>query len=259
MNPAPARVVGASALALGVLVTTAACSALSTPPTAEKPDFAPSTSPPATAASPAGPIALTAAQAQAALVTEADLGEPWAPTQGVAVWHDGLLKATTELPDCRRLLDALYAEEPFGANARPQAVIGLDDIQDESQLRYQVVTQNPADVDRTLAWLRTLPQKCAQFTATTAQGTVLDGQVTDAALSAVGNARQGLRVTLAGATPDDEPVLLTLDVAVVRVGDDAIGLTHGGLGDVPSPVTQMAVELGAQRLAQVRKQGRVKV
>jgi hypothetical protein len=138
-------------------------------------------------------------------------------------------------------------------------VIGLDDVWNESQLRYQIVTRNPADVDRAIAWLRTLPRKCAGFTATTAQGSPLDVQVTDAALPAVGDARQGLRVTLAGATLNDEPVLLTLDVAVVRVGDDAIGLSHGGLGDVEPAVTQAAVQLGAQRLADIRKRGRTQI
>ena len=34
--------------------------------------------------------------AQAALVTDADLGEPWTPTQGVATWHDGVLKAKAD-------------------------------------------------------------------------------------------------------------------------------------------------------------------
>ncbi len=257
MNPAPARVLGVSVLALGGLLVTAACSALSTPPTAQKPDYAPSTTPAGTSAP--SPAALTQAQAQAALVTEADLGEPWTPTQGAAIWHDGLLKATTGLPDCRRLLDTLYAEEPFGPGAPPEAVISLDDVWNESQLRYQIVTRNPADVDRAIAWLRTLPKKCARFTATTPQGDRLDGQVTDAALPAVGDARQGLRVTLAGATLNDEPVLLTLDVGVVRVGDDAIGLSHGGLGDIEPEVTQAAVQLGAQRLADVRKLGRTPI
>ena len=257
MTSSPARVLAASALALGALLGTASCSALSTPPTAEKPDFGATTTAPTT--SPGGAPALTQAQAQAALVTAADLGEPWAPTQGVATWHDGLLKATAQRPDCRRLLETLYAEDLFGANTRARAVIGLDDVWNGSQLRYQVVTQSPADVNRTLTWLKTLPERCAEFTVTTDNGTVQDVQVTDAGLPGVGDARQGLRITLSGATLNDEPVLLTLDVAVVRVGDDAIGLTHGGLGDVSPDVTQAAVQLGAARLADVRKHGRAQI
>ncbi|MEU0073910.1 hypothetical protein ABZ027_30830 [Streptomyces sp. NPDC006332] len=256
-SPARARSLAASALALGALLGTASCDALTTPPTAEKPDYAATTAAPT--ASPGGTPALTQAQAQAALVTAADLGEQWAPTQGVATWHDGLLKATVQRPDCRRLLDTLYAEDLFGANTRARAVTGLDDVWNGSQLRYQVVTQSPADVDRTVAWLKTLPAKCAEFTVTTAHGAVQNVQVTDAGLPGVGNARQGLRITLSGATLNDEPVLLTLDVAVVRVGDDAIGLTHGGLGDVSPDVTQAAVQLGAQRLAEVRKTGRAQI
>jgi hypothetical protein len=253
MTPPPSRALAASVVSLCALLTATGCSALSTPPTAQKPDFAPTTTPPGASASSsaAGAPALTRAQAQAALVTEADLGEPWVPTQGAAIWRDGLLKATTELPDCRRLLDVLYAEELFGANARARAVIGLDDVWNESQLRYQVITHSPADVDRTLAWLRTLPRKCAEFRATTAHGNLQDVQVTDAALPETGDARQGLRVLLSGATLDGDPVQLTLDVAVVRVGDDAIGVTHGG------PDTEAAVQLGTQRLTEIRKQGRV--
>lgn len=253
----------AAGLALCALLSTTACSALSTPPTARKPDYAPATAAPTPTkrapATPAGPAALTTAQAQAALVTEADLGEPWMPTQGAATWHDGLLKATTDKPDCRRLLDTLYAEEPFGADAPARAVIGLDDLWNESQLRYQVITRPSAELDRTLAWLRTLPEKCARFTATTGPGYVQGVQVVDAGLPEVGDARQGLRVVLTGETPDGEPTVLTMDLAVVRVGDDALGLTHGGLGEVSPEITQAAVQLGAQRLTEVRRTGRVQV
>jgi hypothetical protein len=56
-----------------------------------------------------------------------------------------------------------------------------------------------------------------------------------------------------------EPVTLTVDVAAVRVGEDAFTLTNGGLGDVYTEVTAAATELGARRLAEVRKQGRVQV
>ncbi|ANS66610.1 hypothetical protein SLINC_4386 [Streptomyces lincolnensis] len=257
------RVRSASVLALSALLTTTACSALSTPPTAQKPDYAPTTAAPtpkkSAPATPPGPAALTAAQAQAALVTEADLGEPWMPTQGAATWHDGLLKATTRQPDCRRLLDTLYAEEPFGADTPARAVIGLDDVWNESQLRHQVITRPPAELDRTLAWLRTLPQKCARFTATTGPGYVQGVQVVDAGLPEVGDARQGLRVVLTGETPEGEPTVLTMDLVVVRVGDDALGLTHGGLSEVSADVTQAAVQLGAQRLTEVRRTGRVQV
>ncbi len=63
---------------------------------------------------------------------------PWTPTQGTATWRDSLLKAKTNIPDCQRLLDALYADELLGTPATAQAVTTLDDPDDEAQLRYQV-------------------------------------------------------------------------------------------------------------------------
>jgi hypothetical protein len=248
MTRPPARVLLASALSAAVLLTATACSAIgSAAKSSGRTDPA------------ASPAALTSAQAQAALITQADLGEAWFPTQGAATWRDGMLKATTEDPDCRRLLDTLYSEELFGPDAGTKATAGLDDTMNEAQLRYQVVTHRSADLDRSLAWLKTMPQQCAQFTATTDQGLVQDVQVTDMQLPAVGDARQGLRIELATETSDGEPFALTLEVAAVRVADDAIALTNGGLAGVSSDATQTAVQLGAQRLTEVRKQGRVQV
>ncbi|MER6344951.1 hypothetical protein ACWC10_30495 [Streptomyces sp. NPDC001595] len=251
-----------SALAVGTLLTGAACSAIvqERPP---KPSASRAASSPAGAASsspsPAAPPALTDAQAQAALITEADLGDPWAPSQGAATWRDGFLKARAAqgaAPDCQRLLDALYSDELLAAPAR--AVIGLDDLADGAQLRYQVTEQRPAAVDRSLEWMRTLPKRCAAFSATTAGGTRQQVEVADAPLPEVGDARQGLRVTVL-AEHGEEEYALTLDVVAVRVGEDAFTLTNGGLGDVWPEVTAAATELGAQRLTEVRRQGRVQV
>ncbi|MHC3470138.1 hypothetical protein ACYF6T_15635 [Streptomyces sp. 7R007] len=245
-------------VSLAVLLAATACTGR---PAAKAPAVPATTS--ASPAAPPSPRALTAAQAEAALITAADLGEPWTPTQGAATWRDGVLKATTEVPDCRHLLDALYADDLFGtgagAGATAHAVTGLDDAVDQAQLRYQVLALPPAEVDRTLEWMRTLPGTCGRFTAVTQHGAVWDGQVTQARLPAVGDARQGLRVSLAGETEEGEPVLLTLDVVAVRAGDDTIALTNGGLGDVSADVTQAAVETGVRRLAEVRRQGRVQV
>ncbi|WP_329338844.1 hypothetical protein OG252_25030 [Streptomyces sp. NBC_01352] len=260
MTRPPARVLTASALAVGALLTASACSALTTPPTAEKPDLSATTTPPSPSAkSPAATPALTDAQAQATLLTAVDLGEPWTSTQGAATWHDTVLKAKTNRPDCQRLLDTVYAEELFGADARPRAVVGLDDDWNETQLRQQVVAHPAADVDRTLAWLKSLPKKCAKFTVKATRGDVHDVEVSEAALPQVGEARQGLRIVVWGETADGDPAAFTLDVAVVRVGDDAIGLTHGGFGEVAPEVAQAVVQLGAQRLTEVRKRGRVEV
>ncbi|KOG30735.1 hypothetical protein [Streptomyces resistomycificus] len=261
MTPPPARVLTASALTVGVLLASAACSALTSPPTAERPDLTATTTsaaPPEKGRSPGASPALTPAQAQAALITDTDLGEAWTPTQGAATWHDVVLKATTDRPDCRRLLDTLYAEEPFGADARPRAVLVLDEEWNQTQLRQQVVARPAADVDRTLAWLRTLPKRCARFTAKTGSG-AHEVEVTEATLPRVGDNRQGLRLVVSGETADGEPASFTLDVAAVRVGDDAMALTYGGFGEVYPEVTQAVVQLAAQRLTEVRKQGRVEV
>ncbi|NEB00293.1 hypothetical protein [Streptomyces sp. SID13726] len=253
----------AAVLALGTLLTatTTACSALTTPPTAPKPPIArPTTAPPPSATpKPASASTLTEAMAQAALVTDADLGEPWTPTQGAATWHDGVLKAKTDNADCQRLLDNLYADDLFGDAAHPRAVVGMDDEWNETQLRYQVAAVAPAEVDKTLAWLRTLPAKCAQFAATTTTGAVLGAQVTETRLPESGDGRQGLRVLLTGESPDGEPTTLTVEIAAVRVGEDVISLSYGGFGDVQTDVTRAAVELGVRRLTEVRKQGRVQV
>ncbi|WP_128433926.1 hypothetical protein [Streptomyces cyaneus] len=267
----PSRAVIASTLSAATLLTTAsACSlvrperAVSGVPAAVSP-AATATGPPTPAAAPT----LTEAQARAALITEADLGEPWVPTRGIATWRDAMLKASTESAECRRLLDALYAEELFGPDARTRASTGLDDEYDEAQLRYQVVAHRPAEVDRTLEWLGSLPSTCGQFMARTAGGGLMTVEVGEAEMPEVGDARRGLHIVLSGVSEDETEEAdeneeagaptLTLHVAAVRVGDDAITVTNGGLGEVPGDATLAAVELGAHRLAEVRKRGRVEV
>jgi hypothetical protein len=213
-------------------------------------------------AAPSASAALTDDQAHAALITDTDLGAPWTPTEGAATWRDGLLKATASDAECQKLLDALYTDELFGGPAR--AVVGLDDPATAAQLRFQLADRRPADVDRALAWLRSLPQRCGRFPARAGKDTEEDVQVADLPLPEVGDARQGLRVTLtlwgtAGDNPDGKPTVLALDVAAVRAGQDAFALVNGGLGDVPNEATQAAVQLGVRRLADVRGQGRVQV
>lgn len=253
------RTLLASALAVTALVTVASCATLGLehPPTARPAVPTVEKSDPARPSAPVASPVLTDAQARAALITGTDLGEPWTPTRGAATWRDGMLKATTPTADCQKLLDGLYSDELLGAP--PRAVVALDDADTGAQLRYQVTGRRPADVDRTLAWLKTLPQKCARFTAKTPDGTVLDATVTEQPLPEVGDVRQGLRVTLTDWNTDGDPVALALDVAAVRAGRDTFSLTNGGLTDVPNEATQAAVQLGVQRLTEVRKQGRVQV
>ncbi|MFF9814449.1 hypothetical protein [Streptomyces sp. NPDC014006] len=248
-------------LAAATLLTATACSGRYLD-MEEGPTSTPTTASSAARSSPASPTtapALTAAQAQAVLITYTDLGPGWTPTQGAATWRDGMLKTTGAPGDCARFLDALYSDALLGSPAR--ALVGLDNTDTGAQLRYQVSAQPRADVDRTLAWLATVPQRCAHFTATTARGVAQDVQISTASLPPVGDARESLRVTVTAPPAQDteEPTVLTLDVAAVRQGTDAFTLTNGGLSGVPSDATQAAVQLGALRLAEVRKQGRAQV
>ncbi|MFG2886457.1 hypothetical protein ACGFYV_29845 [Streptomyces sp. NPDC048297] len=251
----------AALLAVGLLPLTGGCATLGLehPATAEYPlpTIEKSTSAPSKAKPRDDGSTLTDAQAQAALLTETDLGAPWSATRGAATWRDGLLKATSDAAPCQRLMEALYTDQLLGGPAR--VAVGLDDADTNAQLRYQIGARRPSDVDAALAWLKTLPEQCARFTATTQTGLTEDVRVVDAPLPEVGDARQGLHLTLATTTSDDEDVLLTMDIAAVRVGEDAFALTNGGLGDVPNDATQAAVQVGALRLADVRKQGRVQV
>ncbi|MGW8062238.1 hypothetical protein ACVV2G_08150 [Streptomyces ziwulingensis] len=214
---------------------------------------------PAALPSPAVPPVLTRDQARAALITEADLGETWEPTRGAATWRDGVLKATAERSGCRRLLDVLYTEELFGAATAPRAAVALDDTAGGAQLHYRVTSHRAADIDRTLAWLGTLPDACGRFTARSAGGAVRDVRVVDAALPEAGDARRGLRVTVSGTAADAGDAALTVDLVAVRVGDDAISLTNGTLGEPADDATWTAAETGTRRLTEVRRQGRAQV
>ncbi|MFD8912031.1 hypothetical protein [Streptomyces sp. NPDC059575] len=248
------------ALLASCVLTLGGCATLGLehPPTARQPLPTVEKPPASSKAAPGNDKAvLTEAQARSALLTETDLGAPWTATHGAATWRDGMLKATTDAGRCQPLLDALYADTLLGAPAR--VAVGLDDPDTGAQLRYQIAARRPADVDATLTWLGTMPADCARFTARTETGLVEDVRVNAAPLPEVGDKRQGLRVSVATTTEDDQDLLLTLDVAAVRVGQDAFALTNGSLGDVPNDATQAAVQIGALRLADVRKQGRVQV
>ncbi len=129
----------------------------------------------------------------------------------------------------------------------------FDDYDEGGQLRYQVTAHHRADVDERLAWLKTMPQKCARFTATGPGGARQEVRVTEVALPDAGDARQGLRLATRGEL-DGAPATLTLDLAAVRVGDDAIVLTNGGLTEPRTEYTVRALQVGADRLKQARKQ-----
>lgn len=272
--PAAARARLASALSVAALLAAAGCVAVdrdvpralpegvSQPPAesasasassaasaGERPAPAPSPSPPA----------LSEAQLREALITEADLGEPWMTSRGAATWRDGLLKGTTDDPDCRRLLDVLYTEELFGTPAGPRVTATLDDTYNDAQLRYQIAAYGPADVDRALDWLGTLPEKCARFRATTPRAGTQLVEVARLTLPEAGDARAGLRLRMTGEASDGARTALTVNLAAVRVGEDTITLTNSGFGAVLPEVTQAVTQLGADRLAEIGRQGRVRV
>ncbi|MEV5016190.1 hypothetical protein ACIGW1_23215 [Streptomyces sp. NPDC053780] len=255
MQHAPAARPRLAALLSAVLALTAAACA-GGGRTAEHPATPAPTAPrsPAAPAPAAVPPVLTEGQARAALITEDDLGEAWEPTRGAATWRDELLKATAERPDCRRLLDVLYTEDLFGTDAAPRATAALDDTDGGAQLHYRVTSHRAADLDRTLAWLGTLPDTCGHFTSHAAHGPSRGVRVTAVPLPEAGEARRGVRVTVnAGES------VLTVDLVAVRVGDDAASLTIGTLTEPSDDPAWTATETGAQRLTEVRRQGRVQV
>ncbi|MFI8947635.1 hypothetical protein ACIGO6_14080 [Streptomyces sp. NPDC053750] len=253
-----ARALLASVVSAALALTVAACSAggreadgpAGTAPVTEAQS-------PAALPSPTLPPVLTQAQARAALITEADLGEGWGPTRGAGTWRDEVLKATAEEPDCRRLLDVLYTEELFGAATAPRATAALDDTAGGAQLHYRITSHRAADIDRALTWLAALPDRCGRFTARAAGGAERDVRVAELTLpdaGDAGDAREGLRVTVRA-----EDAVLTVDLVAVRVGDDAVTLTHGGLGAPAADTTRAATETGTHRLTEVRRQGRAQV
>jgi hypothetical protein len=256
--PRPFRVL-ASALAAGALLTTAAC--------ADGDDSGPdrgdttevtteiSSSPLAQQS----PAALTPAGARAALVTEADLEDDWTQVKNAATWHDSLLvgqvdvadflTAKADAADCQKLLDRLYDDELLGKPSGASALTGFKE--GESRLLYQVAAYGKAALDTSFAWLKSLPVKCDQFTAKDGSGGQRTVQVVATSLPKEGDARQGLQVTVQG-TSGGEPTKLTLDVAALRFGTDAITFTNGGLDGADDDTTEQAAKLGAARLEDVQ-------
>ncbi|MCI3270527.1 hypothetical protein [Streptomyces cylindrosporus] len=204
------------------------------------------------------PARLTEAGARAALITAADIEDDWTQVKDAATWRDSLLvgrvdvadflTAKTNAADCQKLLDSLYGEELLGKPSGASALTGFEE--GESRLLYQVAAYQRAGLDRSLAWLKSLPVTCDEFTATDAKGGRRTVQVIDSPLPDEGDARQGLRVTVQG-TVDGSATTLTLNVAAVRVGDDAITVTAGGLDGGEEDSTERAVRQGTQRLEDV--------
>ncbi|WP_019062059.1 hypothetical protein [Streptomyces prunicolor] len=268
----PARFL-ASALAVGALLTCAACSGeghgggggrdvdrsnasdvAASPLAAESKIASPRTERSASAA----PV-LTPAGAKTALITEADLEDNWTQVKDAAGWGDKLvvdkvdvadfLTAKTNAADCQKLLDALYDDTLLGKPSGASALTGFE--QSDSRLLYQVAAYDRAKLGAFLNWLKTLPVKCDQFTATDSKGGHRTVQVIEDSVPSAGDARQGLQVTVTG-TSGSEPTTLTAQLAVVRVGTDAITVTSGGLDGTESDTTKAAVQNGTTRLKDVQ-------
>ncbi|MGN9758461.1 hypothetical protein [Streptomyces sp. SD31] len=254
----PVRVVSA-ALAAGALLTTAACSdddagsgsrtsEVSASPLARKqPTYSPSPT-------------LSEDGAQTALITEADIEDDWTQVKDTTAenWHDSLLIGTVDISDfltakadaadCQRLLNSLFDDDLLGRPSGASALRGFE--AGDSRLLYQVAAYDRTDPQDSLDWMATLPQKCDQFTAND-NGEQRTVQVVETSLPDVGDAREGLLVTVKG-TVDDTPATLTLNVAAVRVGADAITVTAGGLDGGEDDSVKEALENGTQRLKDVR-------
>ncbi|MER6168835.1 hypothetical protein [Streptomyces violaceorubidus] len=263
-SPAPAaRPLLGAALVVVLALTATACAAGGRGAGRPAGTVPPTTPSPAALPTPGLPPVLTRGQARAALITAADLGEAWEPTRGAATWRDELLKATTGRSDCRRLLDVLYTEDLFGADAAtaPRATAALDDAEGGAQLHYRVTSHRAADLDRTLAWLGTLPDTCGHFAArTAAHGTTRDVRVTELPLPDAGDARRGLRVTVGApatnGTTDDGTNDRTDDGTDTGAADPEAD-TPAGVG--VSDATRTSVEVGTGRLTEARRQGRAQV
>ncbi|MBC9725793.1 hypothetical protein [Streptomyces sp. TRM68367] len=203
---------------------------------------------------------LTGAGAKTALIDETDLEGDWNEVKDAATWRDSLLIGRVDVADfltgkaaaadCQRLLDALYDDDLLGKPSGPSALTGFSDG-GQARMFYQVAAYDRSSLDKSLDWMKSLPVNCDSFTVTDKDGgnerTV---QVIENSLPHAGDARQGLRVTMKGDT-DGMPATLTLDVAAVRVGSDAITLTNGGLDGASHDSTEQAVTLGTQRLKDV--------
>ncbi|CAL9670014.1 hypothetical protein SUDANB105_07450 [Streptomyces sp. enrichment culture] len=261
----PARVL-AAAVAAGALLATGACSdrddkanqssdASASPTAGQSRAAAPAAR---RSPSPSPSATLTESGAKTALITEADIEEDWTQVDNAEKWRDGLLIGTVDVhefvtgkadaADCQRLLDGLYGEDLLGKPSGAFAVTGFEE--GDSRLLYQVGTYDQSDLDDSMEWLASLPDECDQFTVTGSEGDERTVEVIETSLPDEGDARQGLEVTVKG-TADGEPTTLTMDVAVVRVGTDAITVAGGGLDGGAQDSVNAAVEQGTGRLEDV--------
>ncbi|MFB7930093.1 hypothetical protein ACFC4C_13375 [Streptomyces sp. NPDC056039] len=257
-RPSPLTRVLSTALAAGTLLTTAACS------DGDDADGSRASGITATRVAgkqqtPSPSATLTTDGARAALITEADIEDDWTQVKDTEAenWHDSLLIGTVDVSDfltakadsadCQRLMDSLFDDDLLGKPSGTSALRGFQ--QGDSRLLYQVASYDRTDPQGSLNWMANLPEECAQFTVTE-DGEERTVQVIEVSLPKVGDARQGLRVTVQGSTGGTEATL-TLEVAAVRVGNDAITVTAGGLDGDEQDSVEQAVKIGTQNLKDV--------
>ncbi|MEU3556257.1 hypothetical protein [Streptomyces fragilis] len=252
----------AAAVAAGALLATTACSGTETGGGPEARTGVGRGERPAAAATgtPSPSATLTEDGARLALITEAQIEDAWTQVEPATArsWRDSLLlgdvdaaqfvTGKADVADCQRLTDALFDETLLG---RPSGASALTGFQEgDSRLLYQVATYDRKTLDDSMRWLKTLPQRCDSFTLTGEGGGKRTVEVVETSLPDEGDARQGLTVTVRG-EEDGGPVTLTLAVAVVRVGTNAITVTQGGVDGARASTTRSAVQQGTQRLEEV--------
>ncbi|MFE1510390.1 hypothetical protein [Streptomyces sp. NPDC058726] len=255
----PARVLALS-LAAGTLLATAACSGADSGASSgsETASTVAERGVAARTASPSPSSDLTGTGARNALITPEDIEDDWTQVENPQEWRDSLpvgsvdvaqfVNGQSDASECRRLVDALYDETLLG---RPTGASALTGFQEgDSRLLYQVAAYDKPDLDDSMEWLKSLPDTCDQFTLTGGGSGDRTVQVIGLKLPDSGDFRQGLTVTVKGES-NGTPVTLTLDVAAVQIGADAITVTNGGLDGAGHDTTSTAVEQGAERLEDV--------
>ncbi|MET9390114.1 hypothetical protein ABZY20_06810 [Streptomyces sp. NPDC006624] len=262
MTRRPARLARAvsCALAAGTLMTTAACSGDGGTDASRARGVTAEQAAEQQRQTPSPTATLTTDGARMALITEADIEDDWTQVRDTEAenWHDSLLIGTVDVSDfltakaqaasCQRLINSLFDDDLLGRPSGASALRGFE--QGDSRLLYQVASYERTDPEDSLHWMAKLPEKCDQFTVTADDGGQRTVQVIDIPLPDVGDAREGLRVTVRGST-GGENATLTLDVAAVRVGDDAITVTAGGLDGDENDSVEQAVKQGTPRLKDV--------
>ncbi|AIA08076.1 hypothetical protein [Streptomyces noursei] len=227
----------ATVLAAGILMATAACSGGSSSGSAT-----PSASPTAK---------LTGSQAEAALISPSALGAQWNPVSGGGTGRqDTLLHSKANKANCQTFLDRLKSGNLMGAAPTAKAGEAFTEPSRHARMTYQVGSYSPADADKGMAWLKTLPNVCDGFTAVGGSGNKVVAQVVQTSLPKAGDDRFGVRLSMV-TTVQGLTTTLALEAAAARIGPNVISVTNGGLGGAGHADTQQAIQSGAQRLQKV--------